>query len=261
MQLHYCDQTCQKSHWRWHKLFCRPMPVPATSNVPDIEEIGLRNWSRDADINSPQCSCEICARECTLIPAAFSPYQILRDFEIKGNGIFDTMVEDYRVVGKTIFPYLRPAIVDEKGMGQRTDSVQTGKCVHLGPNGCTLSRKDMPTGCAVAHPCVSRGEMTTEKAHMHMMWLTQDARTAITLFETYQKAKNPQFSVGFKDVTFFNSVRKHRIVKMIYTNKAKETKVEDDAVRNEMRLLGPNTIPEIESTLLALRVTTKLAKI
>ncbi len=82
------------------------------------------------------------------------------------------MVQDYRVVGNSLYSYLRPAIVNEKEIGQRSDSITTGNCIHLGPQGCNLKREEMPTGCVIALPCVTRGEMTEDKFNMHMMWIT-----------------------------------------------------------------------------------------
>jgi len=259
-QVTYCSKACQKLHWTKHKFFCYPELVSMnTGLLSDIEELGIRAWSQNAVANSKQCSCETCAYECSLLPGVYSPFQILCDFEKKGPIIFDYMVQDYRIVKENVlFMYLRPAVVDEKA-GQRSDLIHTGKCIHLGPNGCMLSRDAMPTGCVVALPCVTRGKMTQDKQNVHVMWTSSDGKKAMELFETHQRSKHKK--VGSEDQHFLRSVRIHRIIADIMHIHS-DPAMQEVAVQTELNLLGhvEQTKLEIEEAIKLVATCRLLAK-
>jgi hypothetical protein len=226
----YCSKDCQKAQWRLHKVYCKEPVVHNNRYVQDIEELYLQEWSQEAPNRVVECHCELCARECSILPGAYCPHEILERIKSIGNtSLFDTMVQDFRVVENRCVFFLRPAQVHEQ-KGERAGFSQLGKCIHLDKNGCMLKRSDMPLGCRLSLPCKPL-ETKQNKANLHMSWLTRSATIVITLFEKHNK---DHVRIGC-DTTFQKELQIERMASSLVKKPLLHAQ---EAIELELQLIG-----------------------
>ncbi len=112
------------------------------SALADIEDL-----IRERDY--APCGCPDCCTTCYGTPGAYDPEHIERLLQ---NGhtmdeLMPNMVQHYSFSGGYAVLMLRPRTDVESPGSQVPILTIAGKCVHLGDEGCTLKREDMPIVC------------------------------------------------------------------------------------------------------------------
>jgi hypothetical protein len=142
---------------------------------------------------SPPCGCTSCSRACWVQPGIYGPLQI-EDLYSRGQFRPDKAVLDfYESEGEPPVAYIRPSTVEEEGCSLAPLTPLSGApCVNLGPNGCTLTRDEMPMNCK-ALSCDGKFNVTLDKhAAARTLWLTPEGERVVRLFQLEILKKNPQ---------------------------------------------------------------------
>jgi len=203
----YCSRTCQRSHWKLHKSVCTKYStcLKQIASLVDIEDI-CKNVYDDLSKKTVECNCPLCASLCSFIPGNYSPWQFVLPSEsddeeaknsktLKLHTMFNSCIQHYHPVEAkqdTTF-FLRPQQVHETKRA-RLELPADGACIHLGANGCTLNRSDMPLGCTSVYGCKPEQKTYLTGNMVEVAWRTKYGRAVMAAFEIYQTCKG--MSVG-----------------------------------------------------------------
>ena len=142
---------------------------------------------------SPSCGCTNCAGACWAQPGIYAPLQIE---DMCQRGQFtprNTVLDIYESIGEPPVAYLRPRTVEEEGCSLAPLTPLSGApCVNLGPNGCTLSRDEMPLNCKALSCDKKNFHVPLDKhAAARTLWLTPEGDRVVRWFQHEILKKNP----------------------------------------------------------------------
>lgn len=167
--------------------------------IPDLEDLG-NHYAKVF----PQCSCNKCITGCKKIPGIYDPdhlWQMLTSQTMSKENFLNDNLLDY-VIGDNIidsYMYIRPRTIAEKGKQNASIMPKVGKCIHLGPKGCTLARNAMPIECISSYNCSINGPFVYGKLYGSNTWLDHKGKTLIKLFTRWAMDKGV-INVGYESL-------------------------------------------------------------
>ena len=114
--------------------------------------------------------------------------------------LMPNMVQHYSI-GYYPVLMLRPRTDVETPGSQVPICTLPGKCVHLGEEGCTLKREDMPIVCISSYCCSGGPDADKEqihKGHLRDLWTSQTGQKIMALFEAASARENPSVELGYE---------------------------------------------------------------
>ncbi len=218
----YCSRTCQQQHWGIHKVKCVEYKqcLKRIASLFDIEDVCKQVMQSEME-NSAECRCAECSKLCSYLPGNFSPWQFELPLDSDSTGvqeskqkalhkIFSTSIQHY-YPRKSVDPsdsvdseptvfFLRPKQLQESKLA-RVQLPSDGACIHLGPKGCMLARKQMPLGCTSVFGCNMAKQTYLSGTYIEVAWKSKHGQNVMKAFEQYYASQN--VSVGC-DQTFKN---------------------------------------------------------
>ncbi len=151
------------------------------------------------------CGCPDCCTTCYGTPGAYDPEHIERLLQ---NGhtmdeLMPNMAQHYSISGSYPVLMLRPRTDMESPGSQVPMLTIAGKCVHLGDEGCTLKREDMPIVCISSYCCSDvdgspgAGKVQINKGHLRDLWTSHTGQKIMALFEEASARENPGVELGY----------------------------------------------------------------
>jgi len=142
---------------------------------------------------SPSCDCTDCARACWIQPGIYAPLQIEDMYQRGQFTPRNTVLDIYESTGEPPVAYLRPRTVEEEGCSLAALTPLSGApCINLGPNGCTLSRDEMPLNCKALSCDKKNFHVPLDKhAAARTLWLTPEGDRVVRWFQHEILKKNP----------------------------------------------------------------------